>query len=216
MYRWHELRRGRDWTRPSIEAPGNVIVFAPAYTAETITVSSWLVACLVPAPGIDDEAFVGKMPETAAVVAVVASRAVVAHPGGGRRTGQRDAARLADFLLQQLGRAADAGMQLRPVRDGALRRGQLQQPEVTALEIDQEDGDGDQELGQREAGFVIDRSAWSRGLGITSTSGRTVRLEGRHRRLRQLRATDAPSRQSRSPSSASGSADGNEICQTRL
>ena len=54
---------------------------------------------------------------------------------GNRLSRQRDPAGLADFLLQQFGRAAHAGVHLRAIPDRVLRVGHLQERVVTVPEM---------------------------------------------------------------------------------
>ena len=67
--------------------------------------------------------------------------------------GQRDPSGLADLLLQQLGRAADAAVHFGAVPDGLLMIGHLQQRAGHDARHDEQEPGRDEHFHERESGF---------------------------------------------------------------
>ena len=89
--------------------------------------------------------------------------------------GQRDAPGLADLLLQQLGRAADAAVHFRPVPDRLLRVRHLHQRRGDRAETISRSVGREQQLEKRKAGF-------GRGdVCVTSSPSELRRLQRRRR-----------------------------------
>ena len=119
-----------------------VICFAATFTAVTVTVSAhgWMTTQGVGPPTSTTSCSPTKKPVIVAGTAPLTLTPTVCAPIGTAAANvtaarQRDLAGLSDLLLQQLGRAANAGVELRAIPDGRCELVICSSAEVTALEM---------------------------------------------------------------------------------